>query len=90
MGEKVVFWLFLTDRIVLCNVVDVTFVDFSQSGEGEIDQNKETGYDNPSQDETFWCLSQGDEAMAGHICLSLSLSLSHTHTHIDLELVLLA
>ena len=85
MVEKVVFWLFLTDRIVLCNVVDVTFVVFSQSGEGEIDQNKETGYDNPSQDETFWCGSsenchafQGDEAMAGHICLSLSLSLTHT------------
>ena len=59
----------------------LVFVVFSQSGEDEIDRNKETGYDNPSQDETFWCGSnenchafQGDEGLAGHICLSLSLS----------------
>ena len=46
----------------------LVFVVFSQSGEGEIDQNKQTGYDNPIQDETFRCGSnencytfQGDE-----------------------------
>ncbi|XP_030937928.1 uncharacterized protein LOC115963168 isoform X4 [Quercus lobata] len=43
-------------------------MESEKSGEGEIDQNKETGYDNPSQDETFRCGSnenchafQGDE-----------------------------
>ena len=46
----------------------LVFVVFSQSGEDEIDRNKETGYDNHSQDETFRCGSnenchafQGDE-----------------------------
>ncbi|KAF3968611.1 hypothetical protein CMV_007521 [Castanea mollissima] len=71
MEKKVINGFFCFEekqRILLCNVLDVTFVIFSQSGEGEIDQNKETGYDNPNQDETFRCGSnenchafQGDE-----------------------------